>query len=68
MATGTIESMVREAAEQCGWDDVAVIELLEDFIAEYADTDEFADFLRARVDEELAGVPEREEGGEEEEL
>jgi hypothetical protein len=68
MAIGTIESMVREAAEQCGWDDVAVIEVLQDFIAEYADTDEFADFLRARVDEELAEVPEREQGGEEEGL
>jgi hypothetical protein len=42
--------------------------VLQDFIAEYADTDEFADFLRARVDEELAEVPEREQGGEEEGL
>jgi hypothetical protein len=67
MATRTIESMAREAAEQCGWDDVAVIEVLADFIDEYADTDEFADFLRARVDEALAGAPGRRQGGEEEE-
>ena len=38
MAAGTIESMVCEAADECGWDDITLIEVLEDFFSEYADT------------------------------
>lgn len=53
MPVGTIDTMVREAAEQCGWDDDAVIEVLQDFIAGHADIDEFADFLREQADGDL---------------
>ena len=68
MPSKSIESLVQDAAEACGWDDAAVIEVLQDFIDEYADIDEFERYLETRVREDTAGADEDEKAsGEDEE-
>ncbi|MCZ7566733.1 MAG: hypothetical protein M5U08_25410 [Burkholderiales bacterium] len=67
MPSKSIESLVQDAAEECGWDDAAVIEVLQDFIDEYADIDEFESYLEARVREDAAAAEEDEEAGKDEE-
>lgn len=67
MPSKSIESLVQDAAEECGWDDAAVIEVLQDFIDEYADIDEFESYLESRVREGAAATEEDEEAGEDEE-
>jgi len=44
-----------------------VIEVLQDFIDEYADIDEFESYLESRVREDAAAAEEDEEAGEDEE-
>jgi len=56
MPSKSIESIVQDAADECGWDDAAVIEVLQDFIDEFADIDEFESFLETRVREERAAA------------
>jgi hypothetical protein len=67
MPSKSIESLVQDAAEACGWDDAAVVEVLQDFIDEYADIDEFESYLETRVREDAAAAEEEEEAGEDEE-
>jgi hypothetical protein len=67
MPSKSIESLVQDAAEECGWDAAAVIEVLQDFIDEYADIDEFESYLETRVREDAAAAEEDDEAGEDEE-
>lgn len=67
MPSKSIESLVQDAAEECGWDDAAVIEVLQDFIDEFADIDEFESFLEARVREDAATAEQEDAAGEDEE-
>jgi len=67
MPSKSIESLVQDAAEECGWDAAAVIEVLQDFIDEYSDIDEFESYLETRVRAGAAGAEEDEEAGEDEE-
>jgi len=69
MPSKSIESLVQDAAEERGWDDAAVIEVLQDFIDEYADIDEFESYLETRVREDATAAEEDEEsaGADEEE-
>lgn len=66
MPSKSIESIVQDAAEESGWDDAAVIEVLQDFIDQFADIDEFESFLQIRVREALT-EDEGEAKGEDEE-
>lgn len=59
MPSKSIEAIVQDAAEECGWDDVAVIEVLQDFIDQFADIDEFESYLATRV---RAGAAAAEDG------
>lgn len=52
MAATSIERLVADAAEQCGWDSDTVVAVLEQFIDEFCDPDEFRSFLEQRVAEE----------------
>jgi len=61
MPSKSIESIVQDAAEECGWDDAAIIEVLQDFIDEFADIDEFESYLETRVREDLAAAEEEDE-------
>jgi len=61
MPSKSIESIVQDAAEECGWDDSAVIEVLQDFIDEFADIDEFESYLETRVREDLAAAEDEDE-------
>lgn len=54
MPSKSIESIVQDAAEECGWDAAAVIEVLQDFIDQFADIDEFESYLETRVREGTA--------------
>jgi hypothetical protein len=68
MPSKSIESIVQDAAEECGWDHAAVIEVLQDFIDEFADIDEFESFLETRVREAMAAAEDEDEvKGEDEE-
>ncbi len=67
MPSKSIESIVRDAADECGWDDATVIEVLQDFIDEFADIDEFESYLETRVREASAAEDEDEAKGEDEE-
>ncbi len=62
MPSKSLESIVQDAAEECGWDDAAVIEVLQDFIDQFADIDEFESFLQTRV---RAGRAAAEDAGDE---
>ena len=67
MPSKSIESIVQDAADECGWDDAAVIEVLQDFIDEFADIDEFESFLETRVREERAAAEDEVEAKSEDE-
>jgi hypothetical protein len=67
MPSKSIESIVQDAAEECGWDATAVIEVLQDFIDEFADIDEFESYLETRVREERAASEEEDEAKAEDE-
>jgi hypothetical protein len=67
MPSKSIESLVQDAAEECGWDAAAVIEVLQDFIDEYADIDEFESYLETRAREDAAAEEDEEAGEDEEE-
>jgi hypothetical protein len=49
MAATSIERLVSDAAEQCGWDSDTVVTVLEQFIDEFCDPDEFRSYLERRV-------------------
>jgi hypothetical protein len=67
MPSKSIESIVQDAADECGWDAAAVIEVLQDFIDEFADIDEFESFLETRVREQMAAAEEEDESKAEDE-
>ncbi|MCG6874640.1 MAG: hypothetical protein LJE97_06075 [Betaproteobacteria bacterium] len=67
MPSKSIESIVQDAADECGWDDAAVIEVLQDFIDEFADIDEFESFLETRVREGRAAAEDEDEARSEDE-
>jgi hypothetical protein len=67
MPSKSIESIVQDAADECGWDDAAVIEVLQDFIDEFADIDEFESFLETRIREEQAAAEDEAEAKSEDE-
>jgi len=67
MPSKSIESIVQDAADECGWDDAAVIEVLQDFIDEFSDIDEFESFLETRVREERAAAEDEAEAKSEDE-
>ncbi len=49
MAGTSIERLVADAAEQCGWDSDTVVTILEQYIDEFSDPDEFRSYLERRV-------------------
>lgn len=52
MAGRSIERLVADAAEQCGWDSDTVVTILEQYIDEFSDPDEFRDYMERRVAED----------------
>lgn len=52
MAATSIERLVADAAEQCGWDSDTVVTVLEQFIDEFSDPDEFRSYMERRVAED----------------